>query len=52
MAVPVIYDFTMTIRPGKLEEARKHIAELVDFVETNEPRKIAFHSSWTRKAAS
>ncbi len=43
MAVPFIYAGTTTIRPGKLEEARKHIAELVDFVETNEPRMIAFH---------
>jgi quinol monooxygenase YgiN len=33
----------MTIKPGKTEDARKHIAELVDFVETNEPRMIAFH---------
>ena len=43
MAGPIIYLFTMTIKPGKTEEARKHIAELVDFVETNEPRMIAFH---------
>ena len=40
---PFIIDFTYTIKPGKLEEARKRIAELVDFVETNEPRMIAFH---------
>jgi quinol monooxygenase YgiN len=33
----------MTIKPGKVEEARKGIAELVEFVETNEPRMIAFH---------
>ena len=43
MAGPIIYLFTMTIKPGKTEEARNHIAELVDFVETNEPRMIAFH---------
>jgi quinol monooxygenase YgiN len=43
MAEAFIYIGTMTIRPGKLEEARKHIAELIDFVETNEPRMIAFH---------
>jgi quinol monooxygenase YgiN len=43
MAEPFIYVGTMTIKPGKLEEARKRIAELVDFVEINEPRLIAFH---------
>ena len=43
MAEPFIYIGTTTIKPGKLEEARKRIAELVDFVETNEPRMIAFH---------
>ena len=43
MAGPIIYIFTMTIKPGKVEEARKHIAEQIDFVETNEPRMIAFH---------
>ena len=30
MAEPFIYIGTMTIKPGKLEEARKRIAELVD----------------------
>jgi quinol monooxygenase YgiN len=43
MAGPIIYLFTMTIKPGKTEEARKHMAEQIDFVETNEPRMIAFH---------
>jgi quinol monooxygenase YgiN len=43
MAEAFIYVGTMTIRPGKLEEARKHCAELIDFAETNEPRMIAFH---------
>ena len=28
----------------ELEDARKHLTELVDFVETNEPRMIAFHA--------
>ena len=44
MQGPFIYIGTTTIKPGKLEEARKRIAELVDFVETNEPRLIAFHA--------
>ena len=43
MAGAFIYVGTTTIRPGKLEEARKHCAEVIDFVETNEPRMIAFH---------
>jgi quinol monooxygenase YgiN len=43
VAEPFIHIFTMTIKPGKVEEARKGIAELVEFVETNEPRMIAFH---------
>jgi quinol monooxygenase YgiN len=43
MTGPFIYIGTFTIKPGKHDEARKRIAELVDFVETNEPRLIAFH---------
>lgn len=43
MGKPFIYVGTYMIKPGKAEEARKRIAELVDFVETNEPRMIAFH---------
>ncbi len=43
MADPFIYVGTYGIKPGKLEEARKRLVELVDFVETNEPRFIAFH---------
>ena len=43
MTGPFIYVGTTTIKAGKLDEARKRIAELVDFVETNEPRMIAFH---------
>jgi quinol monooxygenase YgiN len=44
MSGPFIYVGTTTIKPGKLEEAHRHLAELVDFVETNEPRMIAFHA--------
>jgi quinol monooxygenase YgiN len=43
MAGPLIYVGTYTVKPGKQGEARKRCAELVDFVETNEPRMIAFH---------
>ena len=43
MSGAFVYVGTARIKPGKLEEARKNLAELVDFVETNEPRMIAFH---------
>jgi quinol monooxygenase YgiN len=43
MAEPFVHVGTYTIKPGKAEEARKRIAELVEFVETNEPRMIAFN---------
>jgi hypothetical protein len=43
MAEPFIHVGTYTIQSGKTEEARKRIAELIDFVETNEPRMIAFN---------
>jgi quinol monooxygenase YgiN len=43
MSEPFVYVGTWTIKDGKLEEARKSMAALVDFVETNEPRLIAFH---------
>ncbi len=44
MSGAFVYIGTTTIKPGKGEEVRKHLAELVDFVETNEPRMIAFHA--------
>ena len=43
MATPFVYVGTWTIKPGKFELARKYLAEHADFVETNEPRMIAFH---------
>ena len=43
MSGAFVYVGAARIKPGKLEEARKNLAELVDFVETNEPRMIAFH---------
>ncbi len=44
MSEAFIYVGTTAIKPGKLEEARKGLAEVIDFVETNEPRLIAFHT--------
>ena len=43
MSGPFIYVGTWTIKPGKLEVARKALAEHVEFIEQNEPRLIAFH---------
>jgi hypothetical protein len=43
MSTPFVYVGTWTIKEGKLDEARKWLAEHADFVETNEPRMIAFH---------
>jgi quinol monooxygenase YgiN len=43
MSQPFVYVGTWTIKPGKLEEAKKYMAEHADLIETNEPRLIAFH---------
>jgi quinol monooxygenase YgiN len=51
MSGEFIYVGTMKIKPGKHEEARKSVAELVDFVETNEPRVIAFHAFLDEKGS-
>jgi quinol monooxygenase YgiN len=44
MSGPLIYVGTYTIKQGDQEDARRRLAELVDFVETNEPRVIAFNA--------
>ena len=41
---PFIYVRTMRVKPGSLPALREQMAEMVDFVETNEPRMIAFHA--------
>jgi quinol monooxygenase YgiN len=43
MSEAFVYIGTWTIKPDKREDARKRMAEIVDFVETNEPRLIGFH---------
>lgn len=43
MSGPFIFIGTYTIKSGKLEETRKHLQEVVDLVETNEPRLISFN---------
>jgi hypothetical protein len=43
MGAPFVYVGTWTIKEGREEEARKFFSAHADFVETNEPRLIAFH---------
>jgi hypothetical protein len=43
MSGPLVYIGTYTIKNGRLEECKQRLGELVDLVETNEPRLIAFH---------
>ena len=43
MSGPFIFIGTSKIREGKLEECKQRLQELVDLVETNEPRLIAFN---------
>jgi biotin carboxylase len=40
---PFIFIATNRLKPGKLAEERKRVPGLVDFVEANEPRLIAFN---------
>jgi quinol monooxygenase YgiN len=51
MSGAFVYVGTTTIKPGKLEEARERLAEVIDFVETNEPRLIAFHAYLDEKGS-
>lgn len=44
MSAPFIYVGTMSVKPGRVEALRNQLVELVDFVEANEPRVIAFHA--------
>ncbi len=43
MSGPFIFIATNRLKPGKLADERKRIPGLVDFVEANEPRLIAFN---------
>jgi quinol monooxygenase YgiN len=42
MSEPIISLDTSEIRYGKLDELKKAVAELVEFVRSNEPRPIAY----------
>ena len=43
MPSPFIFIATNRLKPGRLERERKRVLGLVEFVEANEPRLIAFH---------
>jgi quinol monooxygenase YgiN len=43
MSGPVTYVGTFKVKEGKLEEFKKNAARITEFVETNEPRLIAFN---------
>jgi hypothetical protein len=40
---PFIFIATNRLKPGKLADERKRVPGLIDFVEANEPRRIAFN---------
>jgi hypothetical protein len=44
MSGPLIYVGTYTVKPGNEAAAGRRLTELVEFVETNEPRMIAFNT--------
>ena len=43
MSGPFIFIATNRLKPGKLTDEKKRVPGLVDFIETNEPRLIAFN---------
>src|SRR6202035_3185638 len=43
MSGPFIFIATNRLKPGKLDDERKRVPELCDFIEANEPRLIAFN---------
>jgi hypothetical protein len=52
MSGPLIYIGTYTVKPGSQGEARTRLGELADFVETNEPRMIAFNTYLDREGTT
>jgi len=43
MSSPFIFIATNRLKTGKLDAERKRVPGLVEFIETNEPRLIAFN---------
>lgn len=44
MSGPLIWVSHSTVKPGKLDDYRRHLRTATELVETEEPRMIAFHS--------
>jgi hypothetical protein len=40
---PFIFIATNRLKPGKLDDEKKRVPDLVDFIQANEPRLIAFN---------
>jgi hypothetical protein len=43
VSVPFIFIATNRLKPGKLNSEQKRLPDLVDFIQANEPRLIAFN---------
>lgn len=43
MSKPLIVISTLKVKEGKLEDLKRYYKRILDIVETNEPRLIAFH---------
>jgi hypothetical protein len=43
MSGPFIFIATNRLKPGRLEDEKRRVPELCDFIEANEPRLIAFN---------
>jgi hypothetical protein len=43
MTGPFIFIATNRLKPGKLDSERRRVPDLIDFIQANEPRLIAFN---------
>src|SRR3989440_12194048 len=43
MSGPFIFIATNRLKPGKLDDERRRVPDLVDFIQANEPQLIAFN---------
>jgi hypothetical protein len=42
MSEPLIFVFNVTIQEGKFDDYSSYVGELIEFIESNEPRLLAF----------
>jgi len=47
MTEPLIFIFTVAIKEGRLEDYKAYLPRLVEFIDANEPRLIAFEAYLT-----